>query len=293
MKYTMIEGRKYQMKSMKQLLFFVIFLLLVSGAGNQAFSDSPILRMATTTSTDNTGFLDYLAPLFKADTGIELQWVAVGTGKALKLGQNCDVDILMVHAPNAEKAFVKNGYGINRHQFMYNDFVIIGPAHDPAGIKGKSVSAALNSIYVQNPLFLSRGDDSGTNKKEILLWKGAGLQVPDRESWYIQTGQGMLHTIVIAEEQDAYTLTDRGTFIKYESNWKGNPYLNILIEGDQGLRNQYSVIAINPAQCGNVKRDLAAQFIRWIVSPEVQKHIADFRLMGKQLFIPNASENED
>jgi tungstate transport system substrate-binding protein len=247
-----------------------------------------VLRMATTTSTDNTGLLDMLAPVFQEETGIELQWVAVGTGKALALGRNCDVDVLMVHAPAAEMQFVNEGYGVDRREIMYNDFIIIGPKNDPARIADASVKDALDRIQSDGALFASRGDDSGTHKLELSLWKAAGLTVPDRESWYIQTGQGMIATITIAEEREAYTLTDRGTYIKYESNKGGNPPLVILVEGDRVLLNQYSVIAINPENCPSAQYDLATRFIEWITTDTVQKRIGDFRLLGKQLFTPNA-----
>ena len=247
-----------------------------------------VLRMATTTSTDNTGLLDYLAPVFKADTGIELQWVSVGTGKALALGKNCDVDVLLVHAPEAEMKYVKEGSAVDRTELMYNDFIFIGPPADPAGLKGKSVKEALGGIASKKAPFASRGDNSGTHKKELELWKHAQLAVPDKETWYIQTGQGMLNTINIAAERDAYTMTDRGTFIKYESNWKGKPPLVILVEGDPSLRNQYSALAVNPQKCSNVKYDLAKKYIAWMASKKTQKLIGDFQLMGKQLFVPNA-----
>ncbi len=247
-----------------------------------------VLRMATTTSTDNTGLLDYLAPVFKADTGIELQWVSVGTGKALALGKNCDVDVLLVHAPAAEMKYVKEGSAVDRTELMYNDFIFIGPPADPAGLKGKSVKEALGVIASKKAPFASRGDNSGTHKKELELWKHAQLAVPDKETWYIQTGQGMLNTINIAAERDAYTMTDRGTFIKYESNWKGKPPLVILVEGDPSLRNQYSALAVNPQKCSNVKYDLAKKYIAWMASKKAQKLIGDFQLMGKQLFVPNA-----
>jgi len=258
--------------------------------GTLSFSEDQILQMATTTSTDNTGLLDYLAPKFKADTGIELRWVAVGTGKALELGKNCDVDVLLVHAPAAEKKYVADGYGVDRQQVMFNDFIFIGPKGDSAGIKGKTVKDALSIISSKKASFASRGDNSGTNKKEIILWKDANIPLPDKESWYIQTGQGMINTITIAAERDAYTMTDRGTYIKYESNMKGNPPLVILVEGDASLRNQYSVIPVNPSRCKNVKYDLAKKFSEWMASPAIQKMIGDFKLMGKQLFIPNADE---
>ncbi|MDD5722952.1 MAG: substrate-binding domain-containing protein [Syntrophales bacterium] len=260
---------------------------LIGLSGNAAIADD-VLKMATTTSTDNTGLLDYLAPVFKADTGIELQWVAVGTGKALALGGNCDVDVLLVHAPAAEMTYVQEGSGIDRTELMYNDFVFIGPPSDPAGVKGTSVKDALGVIASKKASFASRGDNSGTHQKELELWEHAQLAVPDKETWYIQTGQGMMNTINIAAERDAYTLTDRGTYIKYESNWKGKAPLVILVEGDASLRNQYSAIAVNPQKCSNVKYDLAKRFIAWMASDKTQKLIADFELMGKQLFIPNA-----
>lgn len=250
----------------------------------------PALKLATTTSTANTGLLDLLAPMFKKDTGIELQYIAIGTGKALKLGKQCDVDALMVHAPPTEKKYVADGYGIDRRLIMYNDFVIIGPESDPAGIKGKSVSEAMKAIEAAKARFASRGDNSGTNKKEKLLWKGAGLPVPDKAAWYVQTGQGMLATINVAGEQDAYTMTDRGTYIKYAHKAGGNPLLKVLVEGDKVLFNQYSVMTVNPARCPDVQVDLAGKFADWIISAPVQKAIGDFRLLGKQLFTPNAAQ---
>jgi tungstate transport system substrate-binding protein len=246
------------------------------------------LMMATTTSTDNTGLLDYLSPEFTKATGIELKWTATGTGKALKLGENCDVDILMVHAPASEIKFVTAGFGVDRKEVMYNDFVIIGPANDPAGIKGQPITDALATIKKKQAVFASRGDNSGTNKKEISLWKAAKLPLPEKDKWYVQTGQGMLSTINVAAERNGYTMTDRGTYIKYEHNMKGNPPLKILVEGDDVLLNQYSVIAIAPKHCNKAQYDLATKFIQWIAGSEAQKMIRDFKLLGKQLFTPNA-----
>jgi tungstate transport system substrate-binding protein len=255
-------------------------------AGSSA--EKKALTMATTTSTDNTGLLDYLAPKFTKATGIELKWTATGTGKALKLGENCDVDILMVHAPPAEKKFVAAGFGTDRREIMYNDFVIIGPASDPAAIKGKSIKDALQTIKAKQGIFVSRGDNSGTHKKELSLWKAADLPVPEKESWYVQTGQGMLASINIAAERNGYTMTDRGTYIKYEDNLKGNPPLKILVEGDAVLLNQYSVIAIDKKHCSQAKYATAKQFIKWITGAEAQQLIKDFKLLGKPLFTPNA-----
>ena len=274
---------------MKRLFFAVFCVALIACLlPASSFAEEKTLMMATTTSTDNTGLLDYLAPKFKEATGIELKWTATGTGKALKLGENCDVDILMVHAPSAEKQFVADGFGIDRREIMYNDFVIIGPESDPAGIKGKFIKDAFAMVKTKQAVFTSRGDNSGTHKKELSLWKAANLPVPEKENWYVQTGQGMLATINIAAERNGYTMTDRGTYIKYESNLKGNPPLKILVEGDAVLLNQYSVIAINPKHCAKANYDTAKQFIKWITGPEAQQLIKDFKLLGKPLFTPNA-----
>ena len=276
------------MKRSKQVMALTLMFILALGLTPLVKAEDQVLKMATTTSTDNTGLLDYLAPQFKKDTGIELQWVSVGTGKALELGKNCDVDVLLVHAPAAEKKFVDAGYGVDRREVMYNDFVIIGPKDDPAKIKGLTVADALKKIAKDKAIFVSRGDDSGTNKKEIALWKKAGIQGIDKASWYVQTGQGMMATINVAAERNGYTLTDRGTYITYEHNQKGNPPLVILVEGDPELFNQYSVIPINPKKCPETKFELAKKFSDWMASPPTQKFIGDFKLMGKQLFTPNA-----
>lgn len=264
-----------------------LFLAVLPGISARAVEDR-VLMMATTTSTDNTGLLDYLAPKFQAATGIELRWTAAGTGQALKLGENCDVDVLMVHAPEAEREYVENGFGLARREFMYNDFVVIGSAADPAGIKGKSIKDAFGAIGISGSVFASRGDNSGTHQKELSLWAIADMPVPEKEPWYIQTGQGMLATINIAAERNGYTMTDRGTYIKYEDNMKGNAPLKILVEGDSALLNQYSVIAVNSARCPDVKKKLAETFVNWIAGTEGQQVIWNFRVLGKKLFTPNA-----
>ncbi len=269
-------------------LCFALLVAVLFISSGPAQAAGPALKLATTTSTANTGLLDYLAPIFKRDTGIELKYIAVGTGKALKLGANCDVDALMVHAPAAEKKYLADGFGVDRRLVMYNDFVIIGPASDPAGIKGKSALEAMKALAAKKAAFASRGDESGTNKKEKRLWRMAGLAVPDKAAWYIQTGQGILATINLAAERGAYTLTDRGTYIKYEANHQGRPPLKILVEGDKILFNQYSVMAVNPARCPAVRKDLADRFADWITSAGIQRAIGEFRLLGKPLFTPNA-----
>jgi tungstate transport system substrate-binding protein len=277
-------------KHVKMILVLGLVLGMVGMVSSSVAGESKTLLMATTTSTDNTGLLDYLAPEFTKATGIELKWTAVGTGKALKLGQNCDVDVLMVHAPGAEKKYLDAGYGVDRREVMFNDFVIIGPPADPAGVKGMDVKGALETIAKKSAPFISRGDNSGTNKKEISLWKSSGSAVPEKESWYVQTGQGMLASINIADQKKGYTMTDRGTFIKYAHNHDGNPPLVVLVEGDTILKNQYSVMLVNAARCPKVQVELAKKFSDWVCSAPAQKLIADFRLMGKQLFTPNAKK---
>lgn len=270
------------------LLALTAFSALPALAPSALAADA--LMMATTTSTQDSGLLEYIEPLFRKDTGVELKWVSVGTGKALEHGKNCDVDVLLVHAPGAEKAFVEAGHAVDRRQVMYNDFVIIGPAKDPAGVKGKSVPEALKTFADKKITFVSRGDDSGTHKQELSLWKAAGMPVPDKDPWYVQAGQGMMATIAIASERGGYTMTDRGTFIKYEAQNKGNPPLVILIEGDKTLINQYSVMMVNPDRCPKVKKAEAAKFLDWWVSPKAQEAVAGFKLEGKQLFFPNAGK---
>ena len=277
------------MVRMKHVYWTVLLLLLTSliPAGF-AGAQEQILLMATTTSTEDTGLLNVIAPEFKKATGIDLRWTATGTGKALKLGEDCNVDVLMVHAPAAEKKFVDAGFGLNRKEIMVNDFIIIGPAADPAGIKGKSVKDALQAIQTKKAIFVSRGDKSGTHMMELDLWKASGGPVPEKEAWYAQAGQGMMATITIAAEKNGYTLADRGTYIKYENNLGGNPPLKILVEGDQALLNQYSVIAVNPAKCQKAQVELATKFSNWIAGPEGQKLIKEFKVMGKPLFTANA-----
>ncbi|MBF0301701.1 MAG: substrate-binding domain-containing protein [Desulfamplus sp.] len=264
----------------------VTCLILVVGFTVQAADKT--LMMATTTSTDDTGLLDYLMPLFTKDTGIEVKWTATGSGKALALGVSCDVDVLLVHAPAAEKKYIAEGSGTTRTEVMYNDFIIIGPESDPAAIKGKTVVEALESIRTKQASFASRGDDSGTHKKELELWKSTGKAMPEKESWYIQTGQGMLATINLCEERKAYTMTDRGTYIKYKAQKNGNSQLKILVEKDGILINQYSVIPVNPQKCPNVKYEFATQFSNWMAGEKGQNLIKDFKLMGESLFTPNA-----
>jgi tungstate transport system substrate-binding protein len=273
-------------KNACRLVMLVSWATLISvGLGG---AQEKILLMATTTSTEDTGLLSVIGPEFKRATGIDLRWTATGTGKALKLGEDCNVDVLMVHAPNAEKKFVEAGFGLNCKEIMCNDFIIIGPPADPAGIKGKSVKDALEAIQAKKAVFVSRGDKSGTHMMELDLWKAGGGAIPEREMWYVQAGQGMMATITIAAEKTGYTLADRGTYITYENTMKGNPPLKIIVERDPLLFNPYSVIAVNPAKCSKAQLDLATKFSDWIAGPDGQKVIKEFKVTGKPLFTPNA-----
>ncbi len=270
-----------------RLVLALALTLLFSGS---ALAAGETLMMATTTSTDDTGLLPVLGEAFKKDTGIELKWVAVGTGKALEHGKNCDVDVLLVHAPAAEKKFVEEGNGTKRTEVMYNDFIVVGPAEDPAKIKGKKAGEALAAIAAAKAPFISRGDDSGTHKMEQSLWKGAEIALPDKETWYVSAGQGMMATLNMAGERKGYTLVDRGTYISYEDQAKGKPALVVLVEGDKPLLNQYSVIPVNPAKCEKVKIKEAQIFSDWLASPKGQKVVGDFTVKGKKLFTPNAAK---
>jgi tungstate transport system substrate-binding protein len=245
------------------------------------------LKMATTTSTGDTGLLDILVPKYKADKGVDLKWVAVGTGNALKLGENCDVSIVFVHAPKSEIAYVEKGFGVERTPVMYNDFVLIGKPELKAKFAGKALSDVFNIIQKEQIKFVSRGDKSGTHSKEKSVWEAAAGKVPEKQPWYLESGQGMIATINIADEQKGVTLTDRGTFIKYEANHKGNPPLVIVYEGDKNLKNFYSVMAVNPNRCANADYKGALTFIEWITSDKIQTEIANFKLLGKQLFYPD------
>lgn len=242
------------------------------------------LRLATTTSTANSGLLDAILPEFQRLTGTEVQVIAVGTGAALRMGRDGDVDVLLVHAPKAEQDFVAQGYGEQRTGIMYNDFVLVGPAADPAGIRGHSdVAAAMRQIAEQQAIFISRGDDSGTHKKEKALWQQADLHPKGR--WYREAGQGMGKVLQISSETGGYTLTDRGTWLAYSSKVE----LELLLEGDKRLFNPYSVIQINPTRYADLNHPGAAAFRQWLVSAATQQLIADFRINNQPLFVPSAN----
>ncbi len=242
-------------------------------------TDIPPVKMATTTSTANTGLLDYLMDAFMAETGIRVDFIATGTGKAIKHGENGDVDVILVHAPPAEKRFVEAGYGVERIPVMWNDFVILGPAGDPASIgRSESASAALAQISFTNAPFISRGDDSGTHKKEKILWEKAGL-TPGGE-WYIEAGQGMGACLAMANDKLAYILADRGTYLSMIDKID----LTIAFEGDEGLVNPYAIIAVHPDKHSDVNLEGVNILITWFTSPEAQALISDFKVNGKQLF---------
>ena len=268
---------------MKKLLAGLGFSVVIASG---LFANS--LMMATTTSTEDTGLLDSLAPKFKQDTGIELKWVSTGTGKALKMGENCDVDVLLVHAPEAEKKFVEAGFGKDRKEVMYNDFVIVGSKKDPAKVEGKTTQEAFKTIKEKQANFISRGDKSGTHQKELEMWKNVSDVTSEKDKWYIQSGQGMIITLNMAAEKEGYTLTDRGTWIKYESQKGDSNTMKIVVENDNSLFNQYSVIPVNKDKCPKVQDELAKKFSDWLVSADTQKFIGDFKLLNKPLFIPNA-----
>jgi tungstate transport system substrate-binding protein len=260
-------------------------LVALSLAGPGTAQDNFII-VQSTTSTQNSGLYDVLLPAYKEKTGTEVRVVAVGTGQAIKNAQNCDGDVLLVHAKSAEEKFVAEGYGVTRTDLMYNDFVIVGPAADPAGIAGmKDTAAALAKIQAAGAAFASRGDDSGTHKAELALWKAAGIDPKGASgTWYRETGSGMGATLNTAVGMGAYALTDRATWISFGN--KGD--YTVAVEGDPALFNQYGVILVNPAKCPNVKVEQGQAFIDWLLSDEGQAAIAGFKIDGQQLFFPNA-----
>jgi tungstate transport system substrate-binding protein len=285
-------------------------ILTVGFLSGQAFAEEKILKMSTTTSTQASGLLDVLLPELKKDTGIMVKVIAKGTGAAIRDGMDGNVDVIFVHAKAREEKFVKEGYGTKRYAVMHNDFVILGPKTDPAGIKGlKSAAEALKKIADTKASFISRGDDSGTHTKEQALWKATGLSLEKKTStivkkgkkrevtfihpaglgeWYLSIGQGMGKALTFSDEKQAYILADRGTFIKYKFGRDIPIELDVLCEGDPMLANPYGVIPINPKKHPHVKAKLAEEFANWLVSERGQAVIANYRLLGKQLFYPDA-----
>ena len=253
-------------------------------------ADEQFIIVQSTTSTKNSGLLDHLVPKFRDKTGIDVRVVAVGTGQALKNARNGDGDVLLVHAKPAEERFVADGYGVERFDIMYNDFVIVGPKLDPAKVNGsKDALQALAKIASTKSIFASRGDDSGTHKKERALWNYANIDVnASSGSWYRETGSGMGATLNVAAGMNAYALTDRATWIAFGN--KGD--LTILVEGDHRLFNQYGAILVNPAKHLHVKQKQGQAFLDWLRGPHGQAAIAEFKVRGQQLFIPNATMNQ-
>ena len=245
--------------------------------------------VSSTTSTQDSGLFGYILPLFKEKTGIDVKVIAQGTGQALDTGRRGDSDVVFVHAKSAEEKFLAEGEGVKRHPVMYNDFVLIGPKSDPAGIKGmKDVAKALTTIKDKQADFISRGDRSGTHIAELALWnKDAGIDIEkEKGPWYKSIGQGMGAALNTAGASNGYVLSDRGTWLSFKN--KGD--LQILVEGDKRLFNQYGVMLVNPAKHPNVKKELGQAFIDWLISPEGQKAIANYKINGEQLFYPNASD---
>ena len=265
----------------RQLLALALML-----AAAPALAQEKSIVVSSTTSTNDTGLFGHILPLFKQKTGIDVKVVSQGTGQALDTGRRGDSDVVFVHAKSQEDKFVADGFGVKRFPVMYNDFVLIGPKSDPAGIKGsKDIVAALKAIKEKGAPFISRGDKSGTHSAELNLWTAAGIDIAaDKGPWYREIGQGMGAALNTSSASNAYVLADRGTWLAFKN--RGD--LDIVVEGDKRLFNQYGVILVNPAKHPHVKKELGQAFIDWIVSPEGQKAISDFKINGQQLFFANA-----
>ncbi|MBP7554279.1 MAG: substrate-binding domain-containing protein [Spirochaetes bacterium] len=258
------------------LLLFVLYFIQ---------SQEVRIKLATTTSTENSGLLDYLLPIFEKDTGIKVDVISVGTGKALKLGENGDVDVVLVHARSLEDKFVQDGFGVNRKDVMYNDFIVLGPKKDPAKIKkAKNITDAFTKIAKKKSIFISRGDKSGTHVKELELWEKSGIK--PNSKWYKESGLGMEEAINMANNELGYVLSDRGTYLSVKSKID----LTVCYEGDKDLFNPYGIIAVNPANKDYIKYDEAMKLIEWITSENGQKLINDFKIEGEQLFFGNFKE---
>lgn len=262
------------------LALFVALAAALPAAAGERF-----ITIASTTSTEQSGLFGHLLPAFMARTGIAARVVAVGTGQALRLGERGDADVVLVHDEASELKFVADGFGVERREVMYNDFVVVGPKSDPAGARGRDAAAALSRIAAAGRPFASRGDDSGTHKAELRLWREAGVEPKSGAgAWYRETGSGMGPTLNIAAAMDAYALTDRGTWLSF----KNRQDLEILVEGDNRLFNQYGVTLVNPARHPHVKAADGRAFIDWLTGPEGQRAIAEFKIGAEPLFFPNA-----
>ena len=265
-----------------------LFAAVVLSVGNtQVLAQDQTIVVASTTSTQDSGLFGYLLPIVKQTTGVEVKVLAQGTGQALDTARRGDADVVFVHARSAEEKFLSEGFGVKRYPVMYNDFVVIGPKDDPAGIKGKDVAAALQAIKMKGAPFVSRGDRSGTHIAELKLWKGAGIDIAkDHGPWYKEIGQGMGAALNMASASNSYVLSDRGTWLAFKN--RGD--LAVLVEGDKRLFNQYGVMLVNPAKHPAVKKEAGQRFIDWLISPEGQGAIAGFKINGQQLFYPNAND---
>jgi tungstate transport system substrate-binding protein len=275
-----------------QFLKTSVIALLMTGAGlmvSQASPQEKSIVVASTTSTQDSGLFGYLLPIVKEKTGIVVKVLAQGTGQALDTARRCDADVVFVHAKSAEEKFLAEGFGVKRYPVMYNDFILIGPKDDPAGIKGKDILTALQTLKTKGAPFISRGDRSGTNIAELALWQEAGIDIAkdkDKGPWYKEIGQGMGAALNMASASNAYVLSDRGTWLAFQN--RGD--LAIVVEDDKRLFNQYGVMRVNPAKCPSVNKELGQQFIDWLISPQGQKVIAGYKINGQQLFYPNAND---
>jgi tungstate transport system substrate-binding protein len=271
-------------RTLLQLAF--VGVLLAVGAPRVSRAEDKFIIVQSTTSTQNSGLFEHILPLFTKKTGIDVRVVAVGTGQALKNAENGDGDVVLVHSKPDEEKFVAEGWGVKRHDVMYNDFIIVGPTADPAKIAGlKDAAEGFKQIAEAEAPFASRGDDSGTNKAELRLWQVAGIDPkPSSGKWYLETGSGMGATLNTAVGKQAYTLTDRGTWLSFANK----DDFKVLVEGDPQLFNQYGVILVNPAKHANVKAKEGQAFINWLIGPEGQAAIASYKIDGEQLFFPNA-----
>jgi tungstate transport system substrate-binding protein len=260
---------------------------IATSLATQAIAEDKSIVVASTTSTQDSGLFGYLLPIFKQKTGIDVKVVAEGTGQALDTARRGDADVVFVHSKAAEEKFLSEGFGVKRYPVMYNDFVLIGPESDPAGVRGKDILTALQTIRGKQAPFISRGDRSGTNIAEIELWKDAGIDIASgKGSWYKEIGQGMGAALNTASALSAYVLSDRGTWLAFK-----NPgTLGIVVEGDKRLFNQYGVMLVNPAKHPSVKKDLGQQFVDWLISPEGQNAVASYKIKDQQLFFPNAND---
>ncbi len=270
---------------MRRIVSNLLFAVLAAAGIENAQAQPRFITVASTTSTEQSGLFKHLLPAYTKKTGLEVRVVAVGTGQALDLGRRGDADVVFVHDPVAEKKFIDEGWGVNYHQVMYNDFVIVGPKSDPAKAGGKDVVGGLQKVKAAQQPFVSRADKSGTHAAEIRLWQMAGVDIAkDKGPWYKETGSGMGPALNTASGMNGYIVADRGTWLSFKN--RGD--LVILVEGDNKLFNQYGIMLVNPAKHSHVKRDLGNEFIAWVISPEGQKAIADFKIGGEQLFFPNA-----